>query len=142
MRRAVRWLARTDTLAVLFLVAWPLAYFWRITLAQGVLFTTDVVRLFYPFSVELARSLAQGRLPLWTSGVMAGFPLFAEGQVGALYPPNLVLYALLPTHLALSYDIVLHLAWAGCGMYAWVRGQGIRAPGALAQSSVTFPSLR
>jgi Bacterial membrane protein YfhO len=130
MNRAVRSLGKPSVLAVLFLIAWPLMYFWRITLAQGVLFTTDVVRLFYPFSLELARALNEGRLPLWTPGIMAGFPLFAEGQVGALYLPNLVLYKLLPTHIALSYDIILHLAWAGCGMFAWVRGQSVRALGA------------
>ena len=131
MARIVRSFATPSALAVLFLLALPVVYFWRITLAQGVLFTTDIVRLFYPYSLELARSLDAGRLPLWTPDIMAGFPLFAEGQVGALYPPNLVLYKLLPAHLALSYAIILHLAWAGCGMFAWVRGQSIRASGAL-----------
>ncbi len=136
MSRIVRFLSSHDLWAILFLIAWPLVYFWRITLAQGVFFTTDVVRLFYPFGLELARALNEGRLPLWAPGMLAGFPLFAEGQVGALYPPNLFLYKLLPTHLALSYSIILHLAWAGVGMYTWVRAQGLRLPGAFLAGSI------
>jgi hypothetical protein len=136
MNRVVRSFANSNGIAVLCLIALPLIYFWRITLAQGVLFTTDIVRLFYPFSLELARALDAGRLPLWTPDMLAGFPLLAEGQVGALYPPNLVLYKWLPTQIALSYAIVLHLVWAGCGMFAWVRAQSIRTPGALLAACV------
>mgnify|MGYP001424603004 CR=1 FL=1 len=116
---------------ILFLIALPLVFFWRITLGQGVWFTTDIARLFYPFAVELTRALNQGRLPLWSPGMLAGFPLLAEGQVGALYPPNWLLDRLLPTATALSFGMILHLAWAGCGMYAWTRAQGLRASSAL-----------
>ncbi|MDE3092117.1 MAG: hypothetical protein KGJ80_22310, partial [Chloroflexota bacterium] len=73
---------RADGFAVAFLVAWPFVFFWQITLAQGVWLTTDILRLFYPFGVELARALNDGRLPFWTPGLLAGFPLLAEGQVG------------------------------------------------------------
>ncbi len=116
---------------MLLLAAWPFVYFWPVTLAQRVWFTTDVLRLFYPFGVELARALAEGRLPLWSPGILAGLPLLAEGQVGALYPPNLVLYRLLPTHLALSFEIILHLAWAGCGMYLSARSMGLASTSSL-----------
>ena len=120
-----------ELLPILFLIASPLVFFWRITLGQGVWFTTDIARLFYPFAVELTRALNQGHLPMWSSGMLAGFPLLAEGQVGALYPPNWLLYRLLPTATALSVGMLLHLAWAGCGMYAWTRAQGLRASSAL-----------
>ncbi len=120
-----------DTWALLLLAVWPLVYFWQVTLGQSVWFTTDVVRLFHPFGVELARALNQGRLPLWTPGLLAGFPLLAEGQVGALYPINLILYKLLPPHCAISYGILFHLAWAGIGMFAYTRTLGLRTQSAL-----------
>lgn len=53
-----------DILAVIFLVAFPFVYFWQVTLGQSVWLTTDILRLFYPFSVELARALNEGRLLL------------------------------------------------------------------------------
>ncbi|MEW5717550.1 MAG: hypothetical protein AB1817_02870, partial [Chloroflexota bacterium] len=113
------------------LILFPFAYFWQVTIGQGVWLTTDILRLFYPFSVELARALNEGRLPLWTPNLLAGFPLLAEGQVGALYPVNLLLYKFFPVHLALSYNILLHIAWAGCGMYVFTRARGIGVAGAL-----------
>ncbi|MCI0477748.1 MAG: hypothetical protein L0Y55_16010, partial [Anaerolineales bacterium] len=107
------------------LTLFPFIYFWQVTLGQGVWLTTDILRLFYPFSVELSRALSENRLPLWTPNLLAGFPLLAESQVGALYPINLLLYKFLPTHHALSFNILLHIAWAGCGMYVFTRTRGI-----------------
>jgi hypothetical protein len=131
MARAARIIRHPDTWAILFLAAWPFIYFWPVTVGQSVWFTTDIVRLFYPFSVELARALNTGHLPLWTSGILGGFPLLAEGEVGALYPVNLFLFRLLPAHFALAYGVLLHLAWAGCGMYIYVRSMVRRPAGAL-----------
>ncbi|MBI3914050.1 MAG: YfhO family protein [Chloroflexi bacterium] len=113
-----------DTRSIAFLVALPFIYFWQITLGQQVLYATDTIRLFHPFGVELARALNEGRLPLWTPYLQSGFPLFAEGQVAALYPLNLVLYKFLPAHFALSYALLIHLAFAGAGMYLCARAFG------------------
>ncbi len=38
----------------------------------------------------LADSLKHNRLPFWTDLLQGGFPLLAEGQIGALFLPNLV----------------------------------------------------
>ena len=67
-----------------------------------------------------ARHIRAGILPLWDPSVNCGFPLFAEGQAGPLYPFNW-LTSLLPTHWGLSLNIVLHLWLAGAGMYALLR---------------------
>ena len=117
---------RHEVWAAAVLAAFPFVYFWQATLAQNVWFTTDVVRLFHPFGVELARALNEGRLPLWTPNTLAGFPLLAEGQVGALYPLNLILYKFLPAHYAVAYSILLHLAWASVGTYVCARAFGLR----------------
>ncbi len=118
-------------LAITFLVLLPLIYFWQITLAQGVWFGNDMVRTYYPLGVELGRALQQGRIPLWTTGMYAGFPILADAQIGALYPVNLVLFRLLPAHWALAYSMLLHLAWAGLGMYLLARSFGLRTASAL-----------
>ena len=122
--------ANRDARAVLFLALWPLCYFWPVTIGRGLWLGTDTLRTYLPLGVELSRSLAEGRLPIWTTGIYAGFPLLADGQIGALYPVNLVLYRLLPPFLALPYDTLIHLAWAACGIYALARAWRVQPAGA------------
>ncbi len=131
MSLAARFFRNRDGLAVLFLAIWPWIYFLPIALGLGLWLGADTLRTYFPLGVELSRSLSQGRLPLWTNGISAGFPLLADGQIGALYPVNLLLYRFLPASLALPYDTLLHLSWAGIGMYALARSWKTSAAGAL-----------
>jgi len=131
MTQAGRLLGNSDARAVLFLAVWPFVFFFPITLGQGLWLGADTIRTYFPLAVELSRALSQARLPLWTTGIYTGFPLLADGQIGALYPMNLLLYRLLPAHLALPYGMLLHLAWAACGMYALARAWRIGPAGAL-----------
>jgi len=127
LRRPRTW----DGLAILFLAAWPFVFFWRVSLGQQVFAGDDITSLFLPAGRSLAAALAEGRLPLWTPDLGAGFPIFAEGHIAALYPPNLILYSLLPTSLALSYSILLDLAWVSVGMYVFARLSECRIASAL-----------
>ncbi len=52
--------------------------------------TNELTDLHYPFRYFLSQSLREGQLPLWSSAISSGFPLFADGQIGALYPLNLL----------------------------------------------------
>jgi len=113
-----------DFLAMVFLAAVPMIYFYPVTLGQQIWYGSDILVAWIPFGTELAMALRAGRLPLWAPGMMNGFPLFAEGQVGALYPVNLVLYRLLPAYWAVSYQNLIHLIWAAWGMYVLIRGYG------------------
>ncbi|MCC7265616.1 MAG: YfhO family protein, partial [Candidatus Latescibacteria bacterium] len=71
-----------------------------------------------------ARALRAFSLPLWAPEINCGFPLFAEGQAGVLYPFNLLAALLLPTYAALNYNIILHLWLAGAGTYGFLRALG------------------
>ncbi len=124
-------LKNRDALAIALLIAWHFIYFFPVTLAQQVWFTADIVRLFHPFGVEYSRALSEGRLPLWSPNLLAGFPLLAETQVAALYPINLLFYKILPAYYAISYGNLLHLAWAACGMYALARSMNLRVSSAM-----------
>jgi len=119
-----------NTLAVCFLAIFPWLMFWQAALGIFGFAAGDLSSFFYPVRLQLARALAEGRLPLWEPGMGAGFPLFAEGQVAALYPPNLILFRLLPTPLALSWSILAHLSWAAIGMYVFARASGLRVSSA------------
>ena len=106
-------------------------FFWPAAALEGAFFVQDVMVQNHPFRDFFARALREGQLPLWNAAINCGFPLFAEGQAGPLYPPNVVLALLLPTWAALNWNIVLHLWLAGAGMYALVRGFGAVRPAAL-----------
>ena len=131
MLRTLSRLPRRDVLAFLFLAIFPWVYFYQVTLGQQTWFAGDTVRTYYPLGVELARALNEGRLPLWTPGMFAGFPVLADAQIGALYPLNLFLYKFFPPHIALSYSILFHITWAACGMFLCVRASGLRTSSAL-----------
>ena len=106
-------------------------FFWPAAALEGAFFVQDVMVQNHPFRDFFARALHEGQLPLWNAAINCGFPLFAEGQAGPLYPPNVILALLLPTWAALNWNIVLHLWLAGAGMYALVRAFGAVRPAAL-----------
>ena len=54
------------------------------------IFASDLWHFHLPLKAEYAERLAAGELPLWSHRLGTGMPLLAEGQVGALYPPNLL----------------------------------------------------
>ena len=106
-------------------------FFWPAATLEGAFFVQDVMVQNHPFRDFFARALHEGQLPLWNAAINCGFPLFAEGQAGPLYPPNVILALLLPTWAALNWNIVLHLWLGGAGMYALVRAFGAVRPAAL-----------
>ena len=115
---------RRELAAVAALGAAVVVFFWPAATLQGAFFVQDVMVQNYPFREFFARALEQGRLPLWNPAINCGFPQFAEGQAGALYPPNMILSLLLPTWAALNLNVVLHLWLAGASTYALLRSMG------------------
>lgn len=102
-------------------VALPAIVFWNAFSLRGVFYYGDVVGQFYPLKVALNRALAAGQLPLWTTELMAGYPLLGEGEGGFLYPFSLLFSLFLPPTAALNYQVLFHLALAGVGGYAFCR---------------------
>jgi len=84
-----------------------------------------------PWSFHLWKILQNGSLPLWTPLIHTGFPLFAEGQVGALYPLRLLLFFISPFKLAYLAEPVIHffLGWIFTGLF--LKKIGLRRMAAL-----------
>src|SRR3989344_5076895 len=80
----------------------------------------DVWYYNYPIKNFLAESLQNGRLPLWNKDIGMGFPIFAEGQIGLFYIPNL-LFKLLNTPFALNLQYFLSFVIAAIGMFFYLR---------------------
>jgi hypothetical protein len=81
---------------------------------DGWLWNLDLPKIDYPLAVFFHEALARGELPLWNDRLGLGFPLYAEGQIGAFYPPNWLIFQLEPL-AAMDLTRLLHLALAGVG---------------------------
>lgn len=112
---------QADALALAGLALAAAAFFPRVVLHGDVFFVQDVMVQNVPFRHFLQDALAQWRLPLWEPRINCGFPLFAEGQVGALYPPNWLLAALFSPAAAVTASSLFHLWLAAAGTFAFLR---------------------
>ena len=126
---------RRDRLGIALLAVLVLLVFGR-AVVGGIFYFGDIFQLHYPLRSVYASELARGTLPLWTPHVFAGYPLLAEGQLGALYPPNLILHMLLPVPIALNVFILAHFVWAAVGAYAFTRRLRLHPAAALASALV------
>src|SRR3989344_3330342 len=68
--------------------------------------TNDFTDLNYPLRHFFIESIKKGELPLWASGISSGYPILAEGQIGVLYPLNILFsfYEILPLRFAAGQD--------------------------------------
>jgi hypothetical protein len=83
----------------------------------------DLVPYNLPVEREIHDAWAHGSLPLWSAHFSGGRPLLANPNVGAFFPPRLLL-ALLPFETAFRiYPVLLWIA-AGLGMIALARALG------------------
>ena len=123
--RAVRLPWWRDLAALLALLGCTVVVYWPTLLGIGLYARSDTYTFFFPVFATLHRSLREGALPLWESGIFGGFPLFAEGQIGALYPPNVLAALLLPSALDGFLALrVFHVVVAALGAYALARSLG------------------
>lgn len=86
---------------------------------------SDAWHASYAMKYALFASLKEGALPLWNSQIGGGFPLLAEGQVGALFLPNLLLFSLNDPVSAYNLSILATILIMGSGMYLWMRTTGL-----------------
>jgi Bacterial membrane protein YfhO len=105
-------------LLVALLVQWP-------ALTSGLIPMEDDIRVFYfPILVATKEALERFALPLWTPGVFGGYPLFADGEAGALYPPHLLILPWLTVEASIVALWLLHGWLASVFTYGLIRTLG------------------
>ena len=86
---------------------------------------SDIWNFNYPLKNLLSESLKQGKLPLWTDMIGNGFPIGAEGQIGAFSPLNWLIFGLLPMPQAFTAALLLTFAIAFTGSYLLMKKIGL-----------------
>ena len=117
--------ARKDVLAAGLLALACIGYFWRVIFGDSFMPADggDLLSFLWPTYRFAAESLRAGEWPLWNPHLYGGAPHVADIQAGFLYPPNLALFLAVPDFGARAMEgmSILHLWWAGLGMYALLR---------------------
>src|SRR3989338_2607191 len=129
-------LTRKDFAAFSLILLSLIAFYPELFLAKSASLIGDHLEQHYQWTYILAESVKQFQLPFWTPLVHSGFPLVAEGQVGAFYLPNLILCFLLPIQWAYSYMNVVHFLIAGIGTYLYARQMKLTHSASLVASFV------
>lgn len=90
--------------------------------SNGLMMDTLIFTL--PARVYNAAMLRAGEIPFWNPSVFAGYPHFALIQNNVLYPPSTV-FDLIEPLSGMGFSVLLHLALAGCLMFAFLRERGL-----------------
>ncbi len=103
---------------------------------------SDILHFNIPVKEILSESLKKGRLPLWEPRIGQGFPLFDEGQIGALFLPNIILFALLPFWLAFNLGYIVTFTTAAFGTFLLAKSFKLNSTAAyIAAITFSFSSL-
>ena len=86
---------------------------------------SDIWNFNYPLKNLLSESLKQGKFPLWTDMIGNGFPIAAEGQIGAFSPVNWIIFGLFPMPQAFTAALFLTFVIAFVGSYLLMRKIGL-----------------
>ncbi len=100
-------------------------------MAGAVFYQKDTVLFYEPLGRWVADQLKAGHLPLWMPLIFGGYPIFADGELGILYPPNLLLLMAVPSGAVLNAGRLLHVFLAGAFTIGFLRVLGVGHWGAL-----------
>ncbi|MBI2309938.1 hypothetical protein HYU89_03480 [Candidatus Collierbacteria bacterium] len=100
---------------------------------------SDIWNFNYPLKNLLSESLKQGKFPLWTDIIGNGFPIGAEGQIGAFSPLNWLVFGLLSMPQAFTAALFSTFVVAFAGSYLLMRKIGL--PKVLSAVSALFASF-
>jgi hypothetical protein len=92
---------------------------------------SDQADLYYPWQTELNRAVHDSTLPFWDPDTFGGYPLYANGSSGELYPPRLVAAAVLSPNGEHELETALALFFEGFFTYLFLRELEVGIGGAL-----------
>lgn len=104
----------------LVIVVFFLAFFSPVVFSHKFLVTSDAFNYLYPLRTVAWNEVRHGRLPLWTSQIMSGYPLLSMAQVAIGYPLTWT-YLLLPGYWAEQLYFLAPYLLTPAFMYAYLR---------------------
>lgn len=105
----------------LVILAAVLAFFPEVVFLNKGFLSGDHRLQHYPWFYHYWQNVRQCSLPWWTTLNQCGFPLLAEGQIGAFYPLNFLFALLLPVRWGYNYSVLMHYFLAGLFFFLYAR---------------------
>ena len=97
-------------------------FYWVPMTSSSASIQWEAADVHYPMQRYLSDRLSPRRLPFWTPYVMSGYPLLANPEVGAWYPPNWPFFLAGITPRSIQLELALNAFLAGMGAYLLVLG--------------------
>jgi len=132
----VRRFGRADRLALASIFSFFVAFFSRSIFGNAYLMAGDSLFYTYPLRTIAWRMIRSGELPLWTPGILSGYPLLSMAQLGLAYPLTWG-YLILPGHVAEMLYILAPFLIAPLFTYAYLRNLN-RSPSASLFGALAF----
>ena len=113
-------MTKRDASYLLLLLTLVLWFSHEMVWSDKVPFFRDLSTYFYPIRFSLAESFKVGELPLWDRHMAMGYPLLADFQSAAFYPPHLF-FLVFPFFTAIRILYLFHYMVAAAGGYLLCR---------------------
>lgn len=107
-------------LLIFTLILLCLIFYYKLSITDMILARGDTYNYFYPYREISNTVMRSGNFPLWSPDIFMGIPLLANPQLGTFYPPNWLTIAFSAPD-AICISILLHVIWAGAGVYVLFR---------------------
>lgn len=133
IRASITW---RETLMVTALAIMLTGVFWKPLWTGGGLIGGDTYTYFFPQKQFFAERMHAGEFPLWNNRSGFGYPLIAESQTGAFYPPHLLIYPLLEVNDGYNAVQILHYVLAFVFTWLLARELGLNPFGAILTSLI------
>lgn len=91
----------------------------------------DAVDVQLPLQRYFANHMMSGHLPHWTPYLFSGYPLLANPEIGAWYPPNWPFFLLRVNLLAIQFELVLNAIIACVGAWLFFRTTVCKSAGSI-----------
>ncbi|HKQ77429.1 MAG TPA: YfhO family protein [Blastocatellia bacterium] len=115
---------KPESAGILFvIVVFFIVFFWPTTLKGHFFIIGDAVNYSYPLRTVAFDMILRGSPPLWTPGVLAGFPLLSMVSLGLGYPLTWG-YLFLPGYVAEQVYIIAPFLLSPIFVYAFLRSAG------------------
>lgn len=86
------------------------------------LYVSDLITQYIPWYYITAQYIHRFQLPIWVPNIYAaGYPLMAEGEIGALSPINTAILFIFPFPLAVNLLFLTYFTIAAAGTYLFLK---------------------
>lgn len=103
-----------------------------------ILYASDLITQYIPWYFITVKYLALHQIPHWVPTIYnTGYPLFAEGQTGAISPINAVLLLIFPFPIAVNLLYLAYFVTAFLGVFFFLKNRSLSTMACLL-SSLTF----